>query len=265
MLVITVKESQAEYRNTGMLFQGTWYVDDSIVDGLEKGTFCGIASGKSKCLNEKGGQEQATLVPAGKDVKVKASGIVYESSAPDRYGRKDNMEDETRLYPYGRRQSLAIGLLKEGVLQVSSTLDPKYRHFRTVDEVVGTTTGAVAGGVITLNADAKVEVRYGDKIKVGDEVGHVVEVTSKTSIKAVGLTDSATGEVKVLCQIDDPVYLNKKVTIKPEDHGKYEKIEGLPFTTVPPQDGELGQYVGYVESPISVRVDLKNHIDPIVV
>lgn len=259
--MINVKNSQSEFQITRHLFQNTYYVDDSIKDGLELGTFCGVASGTSKCRQENG-TAQAVMIPAGKDSKVKAAGIVYDSSAKDQYRRADDMSNETRLYPYGDRQDLAFGLLKKGVIEISD-LSSKHniRVYRTVDQDFG--NGTVSSGTLTLDKGTK-ELKYGDKISFGDDIGHISEVTNDTTYKVIGIQDGASKKVIAKCQMDEPVYLNKAVTIKPEAKGKFEKLSDLPFTTVPPQQGELSQVVGYIESPKHVRIDLTIQVDPIV-
>ena len=95
-LILNMNNAQSEFVNTGFLFQNTYYVDDAIVDGLEFATFCTVESGESKCTQN--GRKQAVLVPAGKDIKKKASGIVYTPSARDPYARRDDFTNETRLY-----------------------------------------------------------------------------------------------------------------------------------------------------------------------
>ena len=259
--IINVKNSQSEFQITAHRFQNTYYVDDSIKDGLELGTFCGIASGNSKCRQENG-TAQAVMVPAGKDIKVKAAGIVYDSSSIDQYRRTDDLSNETRLYPYGDRQDMAFGLLKKGVIEISNTANKhNIRVYRTVDQAFG--KGTVASGVLTLTKGTK-ELKYGDKITFGDDIGHISEVTNETTYKVVGIGDASDKEVVAKCQMDEPVYLNKAVVIKPEAKGHFEKMEELPFTTVPPVQGELSQVVGYIESPKHIRIDLTIQVDPIV-
>lgn len=259
--IISVKNGQSEFQTTAHLFQNTYYVDDAIKDGLEFGSFCGVASGTSKCKQARG-EAQAVLVPSGKDIKVKASGIVYDSSAIDQYRRTDDLSKETRYYPYGNREYLALGLLKKGVIEINdATNKHNLRIYRTVDVPLG--KGSVTGGVLTLVNGTK-ELRYGDKITVGEDVGHILEVTSETSYKVVGMADASDLDVTIKCQMDEPVYLNKAVTIKPEAKGHFESMEDLPFTTVPPQPGELSQVIGYIESPKDIRIDLTIQVDPIV-
>lgn len=258
-LVLTMNNAQSEFVNTGYLFQNTYYVDDSIVDGLEFATFCTVESGESKCQQR--GRKQAVLVAAGKDIKKKASGIIYTTSPRDPYARRDDLANETRLFPYGRRQENAIGLLKKGVILVSSDLTSKHREWLTYDIELG--KGTVASNVLTLEKGTS-ELKYGSKISVDGKIGYVTEKTSETSYKVQGLEDATSKEVKALCQMDDPLYLNKEVTIKATDKGLFKDSSALPFTTVPPVAGELAQVVGYIESPIAARIDLTVHIDPIV-
>lgn len=259
-LKLSLNNAQMEVHNTGMLFQGTWYVDDKIKDGLEYASFCAIESGESQNRSY-GHKKQAVLVPAGKDIKKKASGVVYTTSPKDMYGRIDDFSDETRLYPYGRRQDTAIGLMKRCVVLVSSTENPKHKEWNTFDIDLG--KGSVATGTLTLENGTK-ELKYGSKISVDGKIGYVVGKTSETVYTVEGLEDNTTKDVKVLCQMDDPLYLNVATSLKPEDKGLFEDSSKLPFTTVPPKSGELCQVVGYIESPIAARIDLNMHIDPIV-
>lgn len=261
MFKLNVKNSQLEPLTTGTLYQTTYYVDDALKDGIEYGTFCGVASGNSKCVQEGNKTKQAVLVEAGKDIKVKASGIIYDASARDRYGRSDDFENETRRYPYGYREDTALSLIKKGVLEV---LEPNnfynLRIFRSTDLDLG--NGTVSSNVLTLDED-NTELKYGDKITIQDVTGWVSEVTDTKHFKVIGF-NSESGNVVAKCQMDDPVYLNKKVTIKPEAKGKFEKLSDLPFTTIPAQSGELSQIIGYIESPRHIRFDLTIQIDPIV-
>lgn len=261
-LILTMNNAQSEFVNTGFLFQNTYYVDDKLTDGLEFATFCTVESGESKCHQIS--KKQAVLVPSGKDIKKKASGIVYTTSPRDPYGRLDDFTNETRLYPYGYRQDQAIGLLKKGVIFVNSTTEGKrYREWRTHDVDLG--TGTVSGNnTLTLDVGTK-ELKYGSKILFNNStIGYVTGVTNETTYTVQGLTDAATKNVKVLCQMDDPLYLNTSVTLTAEDKGIFEDGSKLPFTPVPPVSGELHQVVGYIESPIAARIDLTMHIDPIV-
>lgn len=246
-LKISVKNSQSDFVNTGMLFQGTWYVDNSLPEGLESATFCGIKGGQSACLVD-GKMDQATLWPAGTDA-LKASGIVYKQSARDRYGRTDDMTDETRYYPYGIREDKAIGLLKKGVIEVSSTENQRYRHWYTCDTAV-------------LERDLK----HGDLVKTDEGTAHVVSVNKLTGKATIteGTLTLVDGKATALCQIDAPLFLNTAVTIKPEDKGAFAGAEGLPFTTIKPESG-IVQLVGYVESAIAARIDLTLHVDAVAV
>ena len=258
-LKLGLNNAQMEVINTGFLFQGTWYVSDALQEGLEFCTFCTIESGESKCPQIT--KKQAVLVPSGKDIKKKASGFVYTTSPRDMYGRTDDFSNETRLYPYGRREDQAIGLMKKGVIFVSATDNPKHRQWNTHDIDLG--KGTVASNVLTLVAGTK-ELEYGKKITVDGKVGYVIEKTNDTTYKVQGLADATSKDVKVVCQMDDPLYLNKAVTIKPEAKGAFATSADLPFTPVPSVSGELDQIVGYIESPIAARIDLTMQLDPIV-
>lgn len=282
-LILNVKNSQSEFTNTGFLFQGTWYVDNSFVatptftGGLESASFCGIKSGTSLCLVD-GLQEQATLFPAsdiavsgaigGLDVTaLKASGIIYKESPRDRYGRTDNLSDETRLHPYGNREDKAIGLLKKGVLEVSDFAIQRYKHFASTDTVLvngangNPITGTVTSNTLTLTAEPQYLLKYGDKVQVGGTVGYVTNVVS-TTVVDVTHADISASTVTNLCQIDDPIYLNtftdtSDIEITPGRVGRgWNDASELPFRTFPLSGATIDQVVGYIESPIAVRIDL---------
>lgn len=249
MYKISVKNSQADFVNTGMLFQGTWYVDNSIIDGLEAATFCSVAGGKSKCLSN-GIEDQATLWHAGKDT-AKASGVVYMTSAPDRYRRSDDMSDETRLFPYGKRQDLAMGLLKKCVIEVSN--GTRETVFRTFDKTIS------ASGITEDGFSTSEKVKYGDKVEVNGTIHWITEVVG-ANVKVTPAIENTAGSAVILkSQIDDPIYLNDKVEWK----GECVNTSELPFTTIRAYNaGEIDQLVGYIESPIAVRIDLTQDINP---
>lgn len=261
MYFINVKHSQNEFVNTGFLFQNTYYVDDSIKEGLPIASFCSIYSGTSICL-QNGVKEQATLHKAGKKV-AKASGVIYTTSPKDMYGRTDDFSNETMLYPYGQRQDKAIGLLKKCVIEIG---DGTKKHvFRTVDEVLVDSASVTENKKVTITSNT--ELKYGDKIEIIDtgaenasSIHHIVAINDKE----ITFTPDAnvTGPVKVLvkCQMDDPIYLND---VPVQKNGIYEKMEDLPFTTIrTTTPGEIDQLVGYVESPVAIRIDLNLDINP---
>lgn len=260
MYFINVKNSQNEFVNTGFLFQNTYYVDDSIQEGLPIASFCSVASGTSKCRQH--GVEQATLHKAGKTL-AKASGVIYTTSPKDMYGRRDDFTNEVMLYPYGQRQDQAIGLLKKCVIEIG---DGTKKHvFRTVDEVLLESGSVTTNNKVTITSDTP--VKYGDKIELIDtgasnasSIHHIIAVSGKEITFTPNAT--VTGPVKVIakCQMDDPVYLNNAPVHK---KGIYEKMEDLPFTTVRTTTrGEIDQLVGYIESPLAIRIDLNLDNNP---
>lgn len=267
MYKIGVKSSQLEPNITGKLYQNTYYVDDSEVNGLSVGTFCSVQSGTSQCYTENG-KIQATLKYAGKDVKRKASGIIYETSAKDRYGRSDDFEDEYNLFPYGYREDTAIALVKTGVITVSNTEKYKtLRVYQPFDVMVETVSIDTEKDTFKIKK-SKTKLEYGDKIQFICDAGrkksihYVVDVKDELDGQLVSFVPKTTEtETSVIlkCMIGEPVYLNNV----PKVHkGLYESKKELPFTTVPAQSGELDQIVGYIESPMHIRIDLTKSINP---
>ena len=263
MYILTSKNSQIQPQITATLYQNTYYVDQSVVDGLSLATFCSVQSGKSDCLQE-GHREQATLMYAGKDVNRKASGFIYDTSAKDQYGRKDDFENEYNLYPYGPRQSRAIALIKKGVIEISD-IDNKFniRVYRTVDEKIADTVAISDKHSFTLKNS---KLQYGDKLELvsnEDNKKEIVHIVSVEEDKITFTPDTDIANTKTIiakCQIDDPVYLNNTPKVK---NGKYESRADFPFTPIRANVGELDQLVGYIESPKHIRVDLTKDICPI--
>lgn len=252
MYKISVKNSQNEFVNTGMLFQSTWYVDDSIQEGLELGTFCAVQSGTSKCF-ALGKAEQGTLHQAHVG-GPKAAGVVYRASARDRYGRSDNFSDETRYFPYGKREDTAIGLLKNCVIEISTFL--KERFFRTYDEVLEEEIEITNANIIPT-----MKAVYGEKLEVivngVSKICHVVSVDENGATVNADL-ELGTATVVAKCQMDDPIYLNTKPVV---ENGVFKNREDLPFTTVR-ISGDEDQMVGYIESPIAVRINIVADVSP---
>ena len=247
-LIARVKNSQSETQN-GILFQSTFHVDDSVKNGIKHGRFVAIKA-DGKCAGLYGAKTVATLVEAGKG---KAPvGIVYEESRPSQYQgpMEALLEAESKaakaLLPYGNIEDRAIGLLRRGVVEISDTEFTKYRHFNTVDVVLGVAASIPA---IAKNATGDIPVAgAANKIKVGALVEvagkkAVVEAiaASKITVKAIDAIAAATngGAVKALGVIGKPVYLA-------------EAGSELPFTLHP----GTGFKVGFVESPIAVRFNL---------
>lgn len=259
MYILNVKNSQNEFVNTGFLFQNTYYVDQKIENGIPIATFCSVSSGTSDCPVI--GSIQATLKKAGKD-SSKASGVIYTTSAKDMYGRTDDFSDELMLYPYGRRQDKAIGLLKKCVIEISD--GTKKHFFRTFDEVLAKNVAVSSNNKLTVTYNPN--LKYGDKIELTDlgnenkkSIHHITEVNDNEITFTPDATVVGNVDVDLKCQIDDPIYLNKQVTT----NGTYSKAEELPFTTIrTKQSGEIDQLIGYIESPVAVRINLTLDINP---
>lgn len=262
---VTVKNSQSDFENTGFLAQGTFYVDDSHTTGLKSGFFCAIkGDGASKCLVN-GSESQATFTYAGAKDKAyagetdrngnvwagatvpahKADGILYKQTARDRFGRSDDLNDEERYFPYGKREDMAIGMLKKGVLEVCDTDTVKTRFFTTANTEKGTAT--LATGVLTLAGHG---LKVGDKVFLNGASTHFVKTVPSDSTFTVTGTAVA-GAVVALSQIGDPVYLAQDMS------------GDLPFTTIKPETGDgINQLIGYIESAMAVRIDLTLDLDP---
>ena len=254
-LTVKVKDSQAEYRLSNYKFQSTFFVDSSVTAGLKAGFFAGLkGDGTSN-----GVTPVTTLVYAGADAKIKASGIIYQASAVDAYGRRDNLSEETNLFPFGVRTSEGIGLLKKAVLEVTDNSNSYNTYFRTTTYTLGTPTSQT-NTTITYTGDKTSLVRIGDKIKntATTYVTNVVYTAAPTNTTVITtVTGDTLGtdatETFVLTQIDEPVYLAVNMT------------GDLPFTTIPPASGDLKQIVGVIESGIAVRIDLTLDVNPSVV
>lgn len=263
MYILNSKNNQLDPQITYKLYQNTYYVDDSIKDGLSIATFCSVQSGSSKCLQE-GKKEQATLCYAGKDVNKKASGFIYDTSARDQYGRRDDISDEYNLYPYGDRQSLAIPLVKKGVIEISDLSNKTNRIYRTADEIIANTNVVINDKhtfVLTGN-----KLQYGDKLELINNDDDKREIVYVVKVKGENVTFTPDTEISISkniiakCQMDDPVYLNNSPKV---EKGIYTSRENFPFTPIRANVGELDQLVGYIESPKHIRVDLTRDICPI--
>jgi hypothetical protein len=203
---------------------------------------------------------------------LKASGIIYKQTARDRYGRADDLMDENRLHPYGKREDVAIGLLKKGVIEVSSTDIGKANMWNTVDRTGPNVT--IADGdteVVGLTPDQTVTLglKYGSKIEIGGETFYIrhTHATAGGVHVSKPVSGDKSGVIVSKCQIDDPLYLNKFFDAKNIQEGTrvvhgYTDLSDIPFTPIPPSmddskpAGSIDQLVGYIESPIAARIDL---------
>lgn len=263
MYILTSKNNQIDPRITYTLYQNTYYVDDSVKEGLSLATFCSIQSGNSMCRQE-GKTAQATLMYAGKDVNRKASGIIYDTSSKDQYGRTDDLDREYNLYPYGNREFEAIALIKKGVIEISNLENKQnIRVYRTVDEKLADTVTITDKNSFILSGN---KLEYGDKLEItsADEtVKDIVHVLSVEGDKVTFIPETEITSTKTIiakCQMDDPVYLNNVPKV---NKGKYASKADFPFTPIRASIGELDQLVGYIESPKHIRIDLTKDICPI--
>lgn len=258
-LVVLPKFSQSQLRITGYLFQSTFYVADQV-EKIKAGYFVSVSDDPK--MTSKGGNygdESPTLVYA--DEKNRVMGICYDTSAVDQYGRTDNFENEEYLYAYGKRESLAIGPLKECVMTISNLTKRRYRHYYTLAKDTGVALDVSADG--TLSGEG-LKLLAGI-LKVGDKVS-IEGVEPFLFVKTVGLDtvefckedgtalDSATAKtgakVKIRGQYDDKVYFN--VNQKACAEGTEEGLPFLPFITGTADWAK--KPIGRIESPINVRI-----------
>lgn len=254
MLVVRLNDGQSDYKTMGYLFQSTFFVDDSITEGIKESAFVAI-KGDGKVAGLYGTEAVATLKYA--EAGDRPVGVVYEESRESQYaGQMEMLKNSNNpvktLLPYGNIEDRAIGLLRHGVMIISKVGETKYRHFNTVgisgtltsfdsslDDGAESTTeieatklkGLKVGDIIYLGSDKKKAILSsltGGKFKVKNISGGAI-TSSDTAFEA----KSAIGE---------PVYLNTN-----------QKEAGeLPFTL----DPSSGVKVGWIESPISVRFNL---------
>lgn len=246
-IALRFKHSQAEYVNTGKLYQTTFYVDESHANGIKLAYFTAI-----KGDGISAGQPKATLTYADQSKGIAAKGIVSETSARDRYGRKDDMGDEVFLYPYGEREDTRIGLVKKGVITTTIHGKPTQPYFFIAD------TNVTLTGNGTKLADFGV---HGHALKEGTVVvkggsEHVVTAIAADGTVTYGeaLVATVGDTVVVKCEIGKPLYLN---TVELDAAGL---PTNLPFTLLKPVEGFV-QYVGEVASGKHVEFNLE--IDPV--
>jgi len=246
-IALRFKNSQAEYVNTGKLYQTTFYVDESHANGMKLAYFTAV-----KGDGISAGHAKATLTYADPSKSVAAKGIISETSARDRYGRKDDFNDELCLYPYGHREDTRIGLVKKGVITTTIHGKPTQPYFFIVDtEVVltGDGTNIEHFGV------------HGYALKEGSVVvkgstESVIKTISPAGVVTYVEAPSYTSQDKVVvkCEIGKPLYLNK---VELDVAGL---PTNLPFTLLKPATGFV-QYIGEVASGKHVEFNLE--IDPV--
>jgi hypothetical protein len=238
-IILRVKDSQIEPKVTATLYGNTYYVDDNETAGIKVGFFSHVKSGTVE------GKENAALVHANAYEGRKANGIIYDASPRDQYGNPNNWAPNNRLYPYGYRQDLALALVKTGVIEISSDEATRYSHFAAIDKVVKASELKLLQKV--LYNDTVCFVRHIDENKV-----YLVDGTG-TEAGEIAITAES---VQRLGQMDDPVFLAgwKEESTK----GATLDASAIPFPFV---TWATGQVVGHIESPIAVRIDLRDSYD----
>jgi len=264
---VRFKNSQAEFMITpAKKYQATFYVADEYTKGLKSCTFAAV-----KDDGTSNGKSETTLTYAGAVAKTygagvladgaitlpakKASGIIYDSSTIDQFGREDNFSNEENLFPFGNREDKSMGLVKKGVIEITDTAGTKINIFNTKKSTLGV-PASQTDTTITYVGNKTALVKAGDKI-LNTETAYVVSAVFGGVNTVITVNSDATlgvvaTETFTVGQIDDPVYLADDMS------------GDLPFTTIPPVSGsgKLKQIVGYIENAISVRVDLTIDVNP---
>ena len=228
--ILRVKHSQNETHITGKLFQHTYYADDSAVNGIRHGFFVSV---KPDGVSTQGftTYNQATIVETPLDGSMKASGVMYETSRRDQYGRVDNFENEDRYYPYSKREDKAVGLMKECVITISDNKNTKYRHFYTVD------------------TDVPATACYCGQIFEDAATGDIYHITS----------NDGNGYVEGILESDGTVYDISTKTGKAKGMlGRTLYLSNVPTSDLPFMSYKGGkvQSIGKVASPIAVDVNI---------
>ena len=258
MIKLRIKTSQLKPHITGWKGQMTLYVNDLYTKGLKYGMLCttetGTADGEDKPVLRYAGTASATYTDIADGSIVLAAkpvnGIIYDTSARDLYASELDLTDETRLFPYGRRQQDGIVMLDEAVYEITDTDDimGTSLYFRTVDKVLVTAgqTGVTFDNTAkTIVMSGKVTgVRAGEKIGTASATTYVVSVvydsgTDTTTITLVAGLGNAVIETKLLATVFDPLYSAPDMNVE------------VPFQLVP-----NGTAIGKVVSGIAAHIKI---------
>lgn len=244
---IRFKESQAEYKSNAKLYQTTFFVDDSLTVGIKNCFFTAI-----KGDGISAGSPKATLQYADAASGVSAKGLVPDPSKRDMFLAGNDFNHENFLFPYGHREDVRIGLVKNGVMNVSVQGRPKQMYFFIKDETV------VLGGTGVTTSDYGV---HGYSMKEGTVV---VKAGTKYTITAIDkdtgaitfdttLTAVASDVVTIECELAKPLFLNVLelgADGKPLDHV-------APFTLLENKtSGQVNQCVGEVANGRAAYINL---------
>lgn len=265
MITLRVKNNQRQDNITKMKPQMTYLVDDAMADGVKHGSLLqvigtGTAKGKAEATFTYAGASDNTYTLENGDTvavaKGGADGIQFTASPKDQYGRSDDMEDETMLFPSGVRDHRPIGMIKEGIITLSDTevAATDFKYFFTADETLTTPdseTANVGSGTTDLvftGKDVTKEYRPGNKLEIDSTEVFVVSSTfdgSDSTVVVNAELDGAASAVTGKCQIGDPIWLADDMT------------GDLPVTTIKPTEaGKVLQPAGYIETAIHLRIKL---------
>lgn len=253
--------NQLEYIATGYRPIETYFVDDSYTDGVDAFRFSA-----PKGDGTVGSKSEISLQYADATEGIAARGFFFDTSAPDRYRRGDDVTPETKLFPKGKRQNFGMGMPKKGEMIIADDEDFKLvKYFRGLDEQVASTAGGdtitvdTGASDITINVDKDLTstLMIGDWIKINDDTNSeevqvkAIDATSITTNTALVNNYSTSVVLTALSMIERPVYLVE------ED----QATANLPIQTlVPTTSGNLKQIVGYISSQGTYVIDLT--IDP---
>lgn len=256
MLVLKVKDSQLENNITGIKSQNTFFVKDGRQ--LKEAFLCrivddGTCNSKAEAVLDYAFNTSGNVVSNGVTIAVIAgtpNGIVYRSSTVDRFRRLDDWTDETYLYDFGKREAVALGIQRSGVVEISddTVAVNLFSYFTAIKTSIGTpSTQTDAGVLVYTGADKTSVVKIGDKVSNGAVTGFVTNVvyaggntTVTTTLDGIGTVATETFKRG---QIGDYLYLADKPTT----------TEGtLPVTTILPTSGYTNP-VAVIESPVAFR------------
>lgn len=256
MIIVRVKANQITPKLTNWRPQSTYFVNDAYDLGLKYGMFVtleqGTVEGVAKATLTYAGNASATYTDIASTSKTlpaaKPLGILYESSPIDAYRRTDDLTNETRLFPKGKRQEKAYGLLPDAVLELSDTdnILGNDMYFRTVDYLITATADSFVNSTKTIVYPGNIStIRVGETLSNGTNEAIVLTKTynsgtnKTTFVLSAGLGDSVL-PLTAKCQLYKTLYVATDMT------------GDVPFTFV-----SNSYPVGWVESGLAARIQIK--------
>lgn len=196
-----------------------------------------------------------TYVKADQVTGIKAETIIYEGSKVDPFGAYSANPSPTR-FPLGSRESIMLGVLKEGAIQIAYDDGTAVTAFRMKDvALTGTVTVTTNTAIAGTNTLFLTELKVGEYVTTaGGAKRQVVAIASNTAA-TVGAAWGA-GESGVALTANGlygaRVYLGDTTSTT-----KFSKWLIPQFTLIKPTTGEgLVQSVGWVDGKNIIRIDL---------